>query len=112
VLFDAVEYNAMFTSAVNFNRAAVRWAAAHGKPMVGNGDVHRLLQAGRTYSLVDAERDPDAICAAIKEGRVHVEATPLSALTAARIIGALMAPDLRRAPLPARLAQPSGAPSA
>ncbi|HVZ24094.1 MAG TPA: hypothetical protein VG871_23645 [Vicinamibacterales bacterium] len=29
-LFDAVEYNAMFVRGVNFNRAAARWAAAHG----------------------------------------------------------------------------------
>lgn len=91
-LFDAVEYNAMFTSMVNFNRAAVRWAAAHGKPMVGNGDVHRLVQSGTTYSLVDAERDPGAICAAIRDGRVRVEASPLSALTAARVVAAMMLP--------------------
>ena len=66
-LFDAVEYNAMFTASVNFNRAAERWAARHGKPLVGNGDVHRLHQLGTTYSLVDAVPDADAICAAIAE---------------------------------------------
>ena len=37
---------AMFTSSLNFNIAAERWARAHGKPMVGNGDVHRLRQLG------------------------------------------------------------------
>ena len=89
-LFDAVEYNAMFTRRVNFNRAAVRWAAAHGKPVVGNGDVHRLVQSGRTYSLVDAERDPDAICAAIAGGAVQVAATPLSPLDAARVVAGMM----------------------
>ena len=50
-LFDAVEYNGMFTALVNFNRAAERWARLHHKPMVGNGDVHRLRQLGTTYSL-------------------------------------------------------------
>src|SRR5258705_147522 len=67
-LFDAVEINAMFTPVVNFNRFAERWAARHGKPLVGNGDVHRLRQLGLTYSLVDADADPDAICAAIVAG--------------------------------------------
>ena len=77
-LFDAVEYNAMFTRSVNFNRRAERWADAHQKPIVGNCDVHRLHQLGTTYSLVEAEADPDAICAAIKAGRVQVRSRPLT----------------------------------
>ena len=85
-LFDAVEYNAMFTASLNFNITARRWAAAHRKPMVGAGDVHRLRQLGTTYSLVDAPRDPDAICAAIREGRVEVEATPISWASAISIM--------------------------
>jgi predicted metal-dependent phosphoesterase TrpH len=86
-LFDAVEYNAMFTSSVNFNRAAERWAARHGKPLVGNGDIHRLHQLGTTYSLVDAIPDADAICAAIADGRVEVERTSLSWGAVARTLG-------------------------
>jgi predicted metal-dependent phosphoesterase TrpH len=81
-LFDAVEWNAMFTRTVNFNEAAFSWARANDKPMVGNCDVHRLHQLGTTYSLVDAEPNPDAICAAIRAGRVRVQATPLSLMTA------------------------------
>jgi predicted metal-dependent phosphoesterase TrpH len=77
-LFDAVEYNAMFTRAVNFNLPAERWARRNGKPMVGNGDIHRLRQLGTTYSLVDAPADPDAICAAIAAGKAVVEHRPLA----------------------------------
>jgi predicted metal-dependent phosphoesterase TrpH len=77
-LFDAVEYNAMFTRSVNFNRLAERWAKRRGKPMIGNGDVHRLRQLGTTYSLVDAPPDPDAICAAMAAGKVVVEHRPLA----------------------------------
>jgi predicted metal-dependent phosphoesterase TrpH len=88
-LFDAVEWNAMYTSLLNFNRPAKRWAAAHGKPLVGNGDVHRLCQLGTTYSLVDADASPDAICAAIAAGRVQVETRPLSWPHAAQIISSL-----------------------
>src|SRR6266850_4516080 len=88
-LFDAVEYNAMFTRLMNFNLPAERWAARHGKPMVGNGDVHRLRQLGTTYSLVDAPRDADAICAAIADGRVQVVSRPLAWTEAASIMSDL-----------------------
>jgi predicted metal-dependent phosphoesterase TrpH len=92
-LFDAVEYNAMFTSFVNFNWLAQRWARAHVKPMVGNGDIHRLRQLGSTYSLVDAEPDADAICAAIRDCRVDVIAQPLSVASAAAIMGQMLGGD-------------------
>jgi predicted metal-dependent phosphoesterase TrpH len=89
-LFDAVERNAMYTRAVDFNLAAERFAARHGKPVVGNGDVHRLAQLGSTYSLVDAERDPGAICAAIAAGRVSVDSRPLEWADALRIVSSMM----------------------
>jgi predicted metal-dependent phosphoesterase TrpH len=90
-VFDAVEYNAMFTRSLNFNDRAVAWARAHGRPLVGNCDVHRLRQLGTTFSLVDAEPDPAAICAAVAEGRVQYEATPLSWFAAASIMTDLSA---------------------
>jgi predicted metal-dependent phosphoesterase TrpH len=89
-LFDAVEYNAMFTSTLNFNRLGELWARRHGKPMVGNGDVHRLRQLGTTYSLVDAAPDADAICEAVAAGRVVVEANPLWWSDAAAIMADLL----------------------
>ena len=96
-LFDAVEYNAMFTSTINFNTRARRWAEAHGKPMVGNGDVHRLRQLGTTFSLVDAEPDAGAICAAIRAGRVRVVSEPLSLVKAASVIADMLRADVARA---------------
>ena len=93
-LFDGVEYNAMFTKSVNFNRAAERWAASNGKSLVGNGDVHRLHQLGTTYSVVQAIPDADAICAAIAEGRVRVERTPLGWYDVARTLGPLLMESL------------------
>ena len=88
-LFDAVECNAMFTREADFNRPARRWARQAGKPMVGNGDVHRLCQLGTTYSLVEAVPDPDAICQAIVAGRVSVVARPLTWREAVGILGDL-----------------------
>jgi predicted metal-dependent phosphoesterase TrpH len=77
-LFDAVEWNAMFTRQANFNRRAERWAVRHGKPIVGNGDIHRLRQLGTCYSMVDATPDVDAICDAVKAGRVRRQGRPLA----------------------------------
>jgi predicted metal-dependent phosphoesterase TrpH len=84
-LIDAVEVNAMHTRMLDFNRRAVAWARAHGKPLVGNTDLHLLAQMGSTYSLVDAPADADAICEAIRAGRVTVHAEPLSSVRAARL---------------------------
>jgi predicted metal-dependent phosphoesterase TrpH len=89
-LFDAVECNAMFTRTANFNRRAERWARAHGKPMVGNGDVHRLRQLGTTYSMIEAEPHPDAICAAVLAGKVEVVARPLSWFEACGLMAELV----------------------
>ena len=101
-LFDAVEWNAMFTRAIDFNARAARWAAALGKPMVGNGDVHRLWQLGTCYSMVDAPAEPGAICEAVRAGRVEVVATPLS-----HVMAALTMADLVRAQLAHTLARPA-----
>ena len=95
-LFDAVEVNAFYTRLMDFNRPAVRWARERGKPLVGNGDVHRLSQLGRTFSLIDAEPQPDAICEAIRADRVSVYTEPLSVLECAWLMGDLLATDLLR----------------
>jgi predicted metal-dependent phosphoesterase TrpH len=89
-LFDAVECNAMYARGVDFNRRARSWARRHGKPLVGNCDVHRLWQLGPTYSLVDAPRDAAAICAAIAAGRVRVESEPMSWMNVARVLGVMV----------------------
>jgi len=75
---DALEVNAMYTSGLDYNRRARAWAAAHGKALVGNTDLHRLDQMGTTWSEVEATPDADAICAAIRAGRVVVQSRPLS----------------------------------
>jgi predicted metal-dependent phosphoesterase TrpH len=95
-LFDAVEWNAMFTRSVNFNRRAARWAADNGKPLVGNCDVHRLEQLGSTWSLVDAEPDAGAICDAIAAGRVELRAQPISLARAISILTPMFLHDVKK----------------
>ncbi len=89
-LFDAVELNAFYTYRLDhFNRSALTWARRMGKPVVANADVHRLKQLGKTFSLVDAAPEPNAICAAIRAGRVEIQTRPLSFVEAATHLAGL-----------------------
>jgi predicted metal-dependent phosphoesterase TrpH len=113
-LFDAVEVNGFYTAAIDyFNDKARGWARRHGKPAVGNGDIHRLRQLGRTFSLVDAAPDPDAICSAIRAGKVEARTTPLSTFEASAHLADLLLAQLFRSPQrPAgTLVQPAAAES-
>jgi hypothetical protein len=76
-LIDAVEVNAMCTRLVDFNLRAITWARARGKPLVGNSDLHVLNGLGITYSVVHPEPTADAICDAIRHGRVEAGTTAL-----------------------------------
>jgi predicted metal-dependent phosphoesterase TrpH len=106
-LFDAVEVNAFYTSTFDFNRAAIRWAHAHHKPLVGNSDAHRLSILGRTFSLVEAESDAGAICSAIRSGQVQVQTQPLSIRHAATYFARLTFGGVRSKQPEARVAAPA-----
>lgn len=94
-LWDAVEVNAFYTRSIDFNSRAIAWAEAHGLPLVGNGDVHRLEQLGTTFSIVDAEPHSDAVVEAIRERRVQVETTPIPAARALSILASMTIADIR-----------------
>ncbi len=97
-LFDAIEWSYFWTGGLNFNERAAQFAAKHGKPLVANSDLHDLRQFGRTYSLVFANRDPDSICAAIREGRVSIETSPVPKIELARVLAGMFRRG-RKAPL-------------
>ena len=101
-LFDAVEWSYFWTRALNFNARGARWARAHGKPVVGNSDLHDLRQLGRTYSLVRADSEPDAICDAIRSGEVTLISSPVPAVELAQTLGGMGWRSLKPAPAPAR----------
>lgn len=120
-LIDAVEINAFHTEGSGcFNRAAVRWARAHGKPVVGNSDAHRLSIFGATFSLVDldagglvsvephfrqaAPTTPDAICSAIRNGHVEARTRPLPIADAGIYLAGLVVGHFRP---PRRVQTPS-----
>ena len=89
-LFDAVEVSSLYTRQFDFNAPAIEWARANGKPLVGNSDVHTLAQLGSTYTLVDAVPEPDAICRAIREGRVELRTQALTTRLAALHFGGML----------------------
>lgn len=76
--FDAVEFSFFYSRLINPNKRAVRVAGRAGKPLVGSSDCHNIWQIGRTYSLVDADKNIASIIAAVKAGKVEVGTTPLS----------------------------------
>lgn len=83
-LFDAVEWSYFWTRAVDFNTRAAVWAAERGLPVVGSSDMHDIRQLGRTFTLIDAPDDADAICEAVRVGRItlRTEPAPYPELTA------------------------------
>ena len=64
--------------------------------MTGNGDIHRLRQLGTTYSLVEAEPHADAICAAVRTGKVQVVAAPRSLAFAVSLMADLKVSEILR----------------
>lgn len=77
-LFDAIEHSHAHTPRINFNKKAVETAKKYSKTLIGNSDTHHLFQLGLTYSLIDCEKNADAIIEAIKNGRVKVVSPPLN----------------------------------
>jgi predicted metal-dependent phosphoesterase TrpH len=96
-LFDAVELNAFYTRQLDFNRRGLRWAQDRGKPVVGNADVHRLHQLGRTFSLIESDADPAAVCEAIRRQRLSVRTEPLTTLQVGAHLVDLLSTDARNA---------------
>lgn len=76
-LFDAIEYTHFYFKKINFNKKAQKKAEEYNLPLVGVSDAHSLRQIGTTYSLVEAEKNPEAVIKAIKEGKIEVVTEPL-----------------------------------
>jgi hypothetical protein len=88
-LFDAVEFASYYNRLVDFNKPALRLAAECGKPLVGTSDAHTDWQFGRTFALVDAEKDLASIIAAVKAGRLEYRTRPVSLWIMIRIVARL-----------------------
>jgi predicted metal-dependent phosphoesterase TrpH len=77
-LFDAWEFSYMHLAFFNPNSKILKLAKKHNKPVVGNSDVHRLKDLGKTYTMIDADNlSSDAIFDAIKNKKLKVLSRPL-----------------------------------
>ena len=99
-LFDALEYNSFYTTFFNPNQRAVEFAQEVGLPLIGGSDSHRLSMLGKTYSLIQADFDPDSILQAVRDQQVKIVTQPLAAseafTLAARLKLSTLRQDLRR----------------
>jgi hypothetical protein len=73
---------------------ALTVSETYGVPLVGNSDAHFISQFGTTYSLIHAEKDPQSIFEAIREGRSEVVTRPLSPLEMGALLGRFAAMKL------------------
>lgn len=76
-LFDALEYCHFYSPIINFNQKAVKVSRSFGVPLIGNSDAHFFSQFGTTYSWVDAEKNLEAIFAAIRQNKIKITSRPL-----------------------------------
>jgi len=79
-LFDALEYCHFYSPMINFNQKAVEVSQSFDFPLIGNSDAHFLSQLGTTYSLIDAEKNLEAIFAAIRQNKIKITSRPLKTL--------------------------------
>jgi len=101
-LFDALEYCHFYSPVINFNQRAVEVSQFLGLPLVGNSDAHFLSQLGTTYSLIYAEKNLDAIFAAIRQNKIKVATRPLKHLEMGAIANRFLRMKLR-----AKISKPS-----
>ena len=85
--FDALEYCHFYSPRINFNQRAIALSKSRGIPLIGNSDSHFLSQFGTTYSLIYAEKDPEAIFSAIRESRLEIITRPLSHIEMGTLLG-------------------------
>lgn len=84
--FDAIEYSNFYILGMNFNKKAVKLAKKYNKPMVGTSDAHNLFQLNNTYSLVNSEKNADAVVDAVKKGNVELQTKRMSYYNFARLM--------------------------
>jgi len=77
-LFDAIEFSHFYTPRIDFNRPAVKLAAALGLPLLGTSDSHLDEQFGTTFSLIEADLSVESVLAAVKQGRLGIVSRPLT----------------------------------
>ncbi len=94
-LFDALEYCHFYSPMINFNQKAVEVCRSFGFPLIGNSDAHFFSQLGSTYSFIYAEKNLEAVFAAIRQNRLKVVSRPLNYLEMGSIANRFLRMKLR-----------------
>jgi predicted metal-dependent phosphoesterase TrpH len=84
-LFDAVEYNHLYTKKLNFNLKAQKFAKSRGMPLLGLSDAHSMKQLDYTFSLIKSEKDMQSIFQAIREGKTTIVTRPARVMTSSMV---------------------------
>jgi predicted metal-dependent phosphoesterase TrpH len=82
---DGLEYCHHYTRRVNFNRKAEQKSKELNLPLIGSSDTHLLSQFGTNYSLIESEKEVNAVIQAIKEKKVEVVTRPLDFLHTVKV---------------------------
>jgi predicted metal-dependent phosphoesterase TrpH len=77
-LFDAVEVNGVYLKWFDYNKNIQKLLKNHTFPIIGGSDTHFLNQFGLTYTLIEAEKNINAVLNAIRNNNVEVVTEPLS----------------------------------
>lgn len=77
-LFDAWEISFFYHKLWNPNKKTKKLAKRYHKPLVGNSDVHLIRDLGKTYSLVNCEKNIKSLFDSIKKGKVKIKSNPIS----------------------------------
>lgn len=85
-LFDAVEYCSLYFRTINPNRWAEHVAKAHGLPLIGTSDTHRLPYEDSTFTWITADPNVQSVLEAIRTGRVELQTRPRTFVSAVRSV--------------------------
>ena len=85
-LFDALEASHFYSKHIKLNEKVERYARRYKLPLVGTSDAHFLFQFGRSYSVIEADKNIGNIVDAVKSGRVEAVTRPLTLLGMGRIL--------------------------
>jgi predicted metal-dependent phosphoesterase TrpH len=83
-LFDALELCQYHNPLIDFNAQASRLSKKFSIPMVATSDSHHIWQFGRSFCLVEAEKNCASIIEAVKKGRLENISPPLSLIQMTR----------------------------
>ncbi|MGM5483791.1 MAG: PHP domain-containing protein [Nanobdellota archaeon] len=74
-VFDAWEFSYFYMKYFNPNKTLLKYSKDLRVPLVGDSDVHDLKDLGRTYSLIDSDKDVYSVLNAIRNNDVKVATT-------------------------------------